>query len=165
MFARRAAAVAAISTRSQRYLVDELGVPRDRVHVLPNFRDAEPHLRLDGADRAQLRATLGWPTERPVALYLGALSAEKRPDLAVEVASLLPDIQVVLAGPGQLPPAVAQAAARAGVLVTGAVADPELALAAADTILLTSQTEGLPGVLIEAGLAARPAASTACRLR
>lgn len=156
----RAAAVAAISERSQQFLTERLGLPAGRVHVLPNFRDPDPHLLLDRADRDELRRGLGWPTDRPVALYLGSLTHEKRPDLAARVAALLPEVQVVLAGPGQLSGDAAQAARRAGVLVSGATRNPETALAAADVLLLTSDTEGLPGVLIEAGMAARPAAAT-----
>jgi glycosyltransferase involved in cell wall biosynthesis len=96
-----------------------------------------------------------------VVLYLGAMSSEKRPDLAVAVAALMPEVQVVLAGPGVLPAAVSEAARQAGVIVTGPVHDAARALAAADAVLLCSDTEGLPGVLIEAGMAGRPAAATA----
>lgn len=161
LFLGRASAVAAISERSRSFLIDRVGVPPGKVRVLPNFRDSAPHLAIDGADVGLLRRELGADVDRPVALYLGSLSREKRPDVAIEVARLLPDVQVVLAGPGQLSPIDRAAARRNGVHVAGALSAPERAIAAADLLLLTSDTEGLPGVLIEAGMAGRPAASTA----
>lgn len=156
----RAAGVAAISQRSRDYLVERMRLPADRVRVLPNFRDPGIHERLAATSRDELRRGLGWPVDRPVALYLGSLTEEKRPDLAIDVARRLPHVQVVLAGPGSLAPATAEAARSAGVMVTGATDMPERALAAADVLLLTSDTEGLPGVLIEAGMARRPAVTT-----
>ncbi len=39
----------------------------------------------------------------------------------------------------------------------GTMRDPEEVLAAADVLLLTSRSEGVPGVLVEAGLTGLPA--------
>ena len=156
----RAAGIAAISQRSRDYLVATMRMPAERVRVLPNFRDPGAHERLSTTSRHELRRSLDWPEDVPVVLYLGSLTSEKRPDLAIDVARRLPHVQVVIAGPGSLPAASADAARAAGVMVTGATDVPEKALAAADVLLLTSDTEGLPGVLIEAGMARRPAVST-----
>ena len=46
--------------------------------------------------------------------------------------------------------------ARSRIHFAGSLTDVAPALAAADVVVLSSRTEGMPGVLIEAGLSARP---------
>ena len=69
------------------------------------------------------------------------------------------ELHLVVVGDGPERDALAAHAARvAARRVHFAGVQPEIApiLAAADAVVLTSRTEGMPGVLIEAGLAARP---------
>ena len=100
----------------------------------------------------------------PRALWLGALAPWKRPDLALEIAALVPELQLELAGaplPGDgLPPALRERAARpdlAGrVDLLGPVADPRDALAGAHLLLHTADREPYGLVLLEALAAGRP---------
>ena len=55
----------------------ETGVPRDRVHYLPHGVDlVRFHPAVPGEAR-RLRTDLGWPTDRPIVLFVGRLSIEK----------------------------------------------------------------------------------------
>ena len=107
--------------------------------------------------RQSLATTLD--PDQPVVVYLGALSSEKDPLLAIDVMGEVPDAQLVVAGSG---PLGQQAAARAAAVaperirVVGAVREPASLLAAADALILPSRTEGIPAVAIEAGLAGLP---------
>jgi glycosyltransferase involved in cell wall biosynthesis len=96
-----------------------------------------------------------------VVTSLGALTWEKDPVGHVQVMSLvreaIADAVHLIVGEGPLRPAVAEAAARldpAGrTMLLGSRADVGDLLAASDVVLLASRTEGLPGCLIEAGVA------------
>jgi glycosyltransferase involved in cell wall biosynthesis len=156
---QRAAGVAAISATAADVLTGLVRVPPERVVVLPNSRPATRFAPLTDADRRVVRARFGLPVDLPLALHLGAATPEKRHDLVIELAERVPDVHVVLAGP---PPAAAlvERARSAGATVLGPVTDPAPLVAAADVVVLSSETEGLPGVLVEAGLSGVPAVST-----
>jgi glycosyltransferase involved in cell wall biosynthesis len=115
--------------------------------------------------RRDLAAALGVPidAERPLVAYLGALSEEKHPLLAVEAMAEVPDAQLVVAGAGPLAGEVAARAERASggrILPVGSLGDPARLLAAADALVITSRSEGIPAVTIEAGLAGLPVVAT-----
>jgi glycosyltransferase involved in cell wall biosynthesis len=156
---RRAAGVAAISPTAAEVLTGLVRVPSERVVVLPNSRPAARFAPLPAVQRHAVRRQLGLPVDRPLVLHLGAASPEKRHDLAISLAERTPGVHVVLAGP---PPAaeLVERARAAGATVLGAVADPAPLVAASDVVVVTSDTEGLPGVLVEAGLSGVPAVST-----
>jgi glycosyltransferase involved in cell wall biosynthesis len=73
---RRADHIVCIGHDIEREALDT-GVPRERVHYLPHgvdllrFRPAAP------GERELLRTSLGWPTDRPIVLFVGRLSIEK----------------------------------------------------------------------------------------
>jgi glycosyltransferase involved in cell wall biosynthesis len=159
----RAARVAAISRRSADVLVGQYGIRLDRVRVIPNGRDSAPFLAVDGAAGERLRADLDLAPGTPVVLALGALSAEKRVDLAVRAVAAVPDARLLVAGSGAEEAALRRLADQVAperVHFLGAVTDVPSVLAAADAIVLASDSEGLPGVLIEAGMAGVPAVAT-----
>jgi glycosyltransferase involved in cell wall biosynthesis len=100
-----------------------------------------------------------------VLIAVGALGWEKNQAamlrVLAEIRRTLPETILLLAGDGPERPKLERLAAELGVvaavLFLGVRQDvPEL-LAAADLFLLTSLTEGVPGVLIEAGMAGLPA--------
>jgi glycosyltransferase involved in cell wall biosynthesis len=118
-------------------------------------------------DRLEARSRLGLPIDRPVVVYLGRITAIKRPDrlvaVAREVRRHVPDaIFAVCGGGDRLGELTAAAAGElAGTLrLLGWRTDVETVHAAADLALLTSDNEGMPMSLIEAGLAGVPAVTT-----
>jgi glycosyltransferase involved in cell wall biosynthesis len=116
--------------------------------------------------RFAARATLGLFGPRPVVAFVGRVTGIKRPDrmlsVAREVALVRPDARFLVCGDGdQLAATVDEAAAaRLNVTFLPWRADIETVYAAADLVLLTSDSEGMPVSLIEAGLAGRPAVAT-----
>lgn len=154
----RAAVVAAISEGSAQTLRADFGLAASAVTVIPNGRDPD-HYRPATTDQRSAARRRWHLDDRPVVVWVGSLSVEKRPDLAVSVAASLPDVQLLVVGSGPLGDSLAR---RAGdnVTFTGRLEDPRPAYAAADALLLTSDSEGVPGVLIEAALSGLPAVAT-----
>ena len=113
------------------------------------------------------RRELGLPQAGPVVAYVGRLTRVKRPDRLIAVArdviGAVPDATVVVCGDGDLAGEVsrAQAGLDPSLRLLGWRADVETVYAAADLILLTSDNEGMPVSLIEAGLAGLPVVATA----
>jgi glycosyltransferase involved in cell wall biosynthesis len=160
---RRAAAVATISETARRILVDEIGLPPGAVVIIPNGRPADAFPAADPARRAAARVRLGLDPDAVVLAWVGALSREKRPELAVEVVARVPAADLVMAGDGPQRTAVTRLAARAApgrVHLLGRTDRVADVLTAADVALVTSESEGLPGVLVEAGLVGIPAVTT-----
>jgi glycosyltransferase involved in cell wall biosynthesis len=111
------------------------------------------------------------PGPPPRALFLGALVAVKRPDLALEIAARLPELRLDIAGaplpddPPDLTVALHRRATRpdlAGrVRFLGAVEDPRPALAGAHLLLHCADREAFGIALVEALAAGRPVVAPA----
>ena len=163
-FLSRVARVVARSPDSAAALTSWLDVPPVNIRVIGNGRDVNAYLPVDDNRRALARAALGLDhVAGQFAIVLGALAPEKRVDLAIEAVAQIPSLALIVAGDGpQRADLEALAARRAPgrVHFLGLVERSAEALAAADVLLLTSESEGLPGVLIEAGLSALPVVAT-----
>lgn len=130
--------------------------------VIP--RGVDPEAVRAGARPDEVRRALGAEPEDPVVLYCGSLTPEKRPDRLLRVFSRvrerLPGTRLWIAGSGQLERAVRSEIESSGlgdaVSLLGTVEGIGDLLGAADLLLLTSDTEGTPGVVLEAGLAEVP---------
>lgn len=159
---RRASAIAARSTASAEMLSARFGVPRERLAVVPNGRDIERFTPPSGPARLVARRALRLDEDRPVVAIVGALAPEKRVDLALRAVALLPGTTLLIAGEGPDRPALEHAArtCEADVRFLGQVDDVPRLLGAVDALLLTSDSEGLPGVLVEAGLMSLPVVTT-----
>ena len=157
----RAAAVTALSDDAGRVLVDRFRLPAELVRTIPNGRSADryPPAR-DAADRRAARAALGLPGDGLLVAWVGAITPEKRLDLALDVIDRLPDVRLAVAGDGPLRRELERRDGAARAHFLGDLADPAPLYRAADALLLTSDSEGLPGVVIEAGLAALPVVAT-----
>lgn len=106
--------------------------------------------------RADARRRLGLPPDIPVVAYVGRVTRIKRPDrfvaVAREVRRAVPAARFVVCGEGDLAGALAGQAGTEDLLQPlGWRADVETVYAAADLVLLTSDNEGMPVSLIEAG--------------
>ena len=132
-------------------------VPPQRVVAIPN-----------GRDPSQYRPRSG-PTSPAASMliFVGALTPQKQPDRFVDVVGRLHAegriVHAQIAGDGPLADTLAPVAAAQGIELLGPRSDvPEL-LRRADVLVFTSLPtgEGMPGVLIEAGLSGLPAVSTA----
>jgi glycosyltransferase involved in cell wall biosynthesis len=134
-----------------------LRVPEDRSVLAPNGRDPEnfhpPERRGE--------------TPVPVLAFVGALTGGKRPHRFVEVVAALRrrgvELGALLCGDGPLAPALAGPAADAGVTMLGSRSDVAEVLRGADVFVFPSLPtgEGMPGVLIEAGMTGLPVVATA----
>ncbi|WP_406398181.1 glycosyltransferase [Streptomyces sp. NBC_00879] len=125
-----------------------------------------PGTRLAGAPKSsEARRLLGLPQDCPVVAYVGRITGIKRPDrflaAAREVRRAVPATHFVVCGEGDFEPDP-QAIAELGDSLhrLGWRADVETVYAAADLVLLTSDNEGMPVSLIEAGLAGLPVVAT-----
>ncbi|WP_406299294.1 glycosyltransferase family 4 protein [Embleya sp. NBC_00888] len=185
---RRAVAIASVSPMGRDVLLRTYRLRPDRVRAIPNGRRPERFPPPEGDDRAKARAELGLPADALVLAVVGALAAEKRVALAIEAFALLEDGERDTASGAIAEPAATGAAERerpsyhllvAGegpersslealaerrspgrVAFTGNLADLGPVYRAADALVLSSTSEGVPGVLVEAGLSAVPAAAT-----
>ncbi len=144
--------VLSVSETTAQQLVDHLGVAPAKVRIAPTgvpprFFDVVPEP----------------PSGRLRVVFIGNLSAEKDPVAALDVVERASSEAAVAlrylgAGPLQreLEQAIADRKMGSVVQVMGSVPDVLPHLSWADVLLLTSKTEGLPGVPLEAGAAAVP---------
>ncbi len=144
--------VFSVSAVTARQLTDHLGVPPSKVRIAPTG----VHPRFFAVEPVE-------PGPELRVVVIGNLSDEKDPLAAVEVmrrVALRTDVRARFLGGGPLQDEVAAAVTGAGlgsvVEILGSVGDVTPHLAWADVLLLTSRTEGLPGVPLEAGAAAVP---------
>jgi glycosyltransferase involved in cell wall biosynthesis len=161
--ARRAAMVVALWRGAAVTWLERLHVPATQIEVIPNAADPSAFPAAGPRERAAARAELGLPADVELAVYLGALSPEKRPDLAVEAVAGLPGVHLAVVGAGALHDVVAARAAAWGsgrVLLHPPTDRPQTWLAAADVVVVPSDTEGQPAVAVEAGLSGRPVVAT-----
>ena len=169
--ARAAALVErALARRTDRLLTEgsavrdrliELGIGRpDQFEVLP------PGMSLRALpQRAAARSSLGLPIEALVVTMAGRLVPEKCPERFVELARRcaadFPESRVLLVGGGPLEAQLRASTSSVGNLqLLGWRSDVETILAATDAVALTSDSEGMPLSLVEAGLAGLPAVTT-----
>ncbi|HMG43704.1 MAG TPA: glycosyltransferase family 4 protein [Acidimicrobiales bacterium] len=160
---RRAARVVALWPGAADVLTRVHGVPTAKLAVIPNGVPASRCPLADATAQAAARRVFGLPDGEPVVTYLGALSPEKQVDTAIRAVAALPDVHLLVAGGGPDRAALeslAEATAPGRVHFAGPVDGPREALAAGDAVILPSRTEGMPGVLIEAGLTGRAAVAS-----
>lgn len=159
----RTAAVVSLWRGGARFLVEVLGVPAGKVRVIPNAVRPERFRPADAGTRAAARQRFGLPADAVVLLSIAALHPEKHADTAIEALTGLPEAHLLVVGDGPCRPGLETLAALRApgrVRFAGQIGDPEAAYAAADVLVLPSESEGLPAVLIEAGLAGVPAVAS-----
>ena len=117
---------------------------------------------LTPVDAVGARRTFGLPVDDRVVMYVGRFASIKRPDRFVELAAAFadrPDVHFVMVGDG---PLLATVMPTAGPNVTflGWQRDLATLLSAADVVVMCSDNEGVPLLLLEAAMVGRAAVST-----
>lgn len=157
-FLGRATRVVALSEGNRAQLCEHLGVDPAVIRVIPTGVPAAAFPATTPEGRPAARARLGLP-ERPTALFVGSLSWEKGPEVAVEAIGRMDGVTLVLVGDGPDREALHRLADRVApgrVVFRPPVDTIHDYLAASDVLLLTSRTEAVPAVVIEAGMAGVP---------
>lgn len=158
--------IAAVSTHTLAGLRQLYDLADKVVEVIPRGVDAGAIAPT--TPKAKVRQHLGSDATAPVVAFVGNLSVEKRPDrlarVFTDVARDLSDAQLWVIGDGTCEQQLRQAVRDTGVAdrvrFVGRVHDVGSYLAAADALILTSDTEGLPGVMLEAAALGTPTIST-----
>lgn len=156
-----------VESAIERERVLRLGVPADRVWVIPLLVNVA---RFTTADGARMRGRLLRTDEDRLVLYVGRLAPEKDLETLLRAVPMLvakrPGTRVAIVGDGPEEPRFRRLAATLGVephiTFTGRVAYDDLPsyVAACDVFVLPSRYEGIPTVLIEAALCAKPVVTT-----
>lgn len=150
---RWAASRAAMNVTVARALRDRLiaiGTDPAHVQVVPNGVDVEMFVP---TDREAARKQLNLPS--PLMLSVGRLVKAKGHDLAIEALQQLPGWHLAIVGDGD-GESLRRHAQRLGVadrvILAGALAQSQLApwYSAADVLVLASEMEGMPNVVLEA---------------
>ncbi len=76
--------------------VAAMGVPREHVHLVPNWS----HVAAPTKSRHETRARLGWPEDRTVVLHSGNMGLKQGLEVLVDTARHDPELLVVLMGDG-----------------------------------------------------------------
>ena len=120
-----------------------------------------------GRDPSQYRPRSGPPESAdPTLIFVGALTPQKQPDRFVEVVRRLRaegrGFKAMIVGDGPLADTLAPLAAAQGIELLGERSDVPDLLRRSDVFVFPSRPagEGMPGVLIEAGLSGLPIVST-----
>ena len=157
--------VVSVSEATRADFMETYHVPSERVAHIPNGVDAANYEPVSlQAARPAVRSELGLSPQDQALVSVGSLSAEKGiSELLRMVKALATDgllVHLLLAGDGPLREALEAQATDLRipdrVHFMGSRSDVECVLAAADLFVLPSRTEGMPGVLIEAGMAGLP---------
>ncbi|MFW5469848.1 glycosyltransferase family 4 protein [Knoellia sp. CPCC 206435] len=133
-----------------------LGMPTDRLRLIPNGRDPQTYRPGPHGTKAQ----------PPLVLFVGQLEVGKRPDVFLDVVSRLRSdglsFTAMIVGDGPLRSHLEGRATQLGVDMLGTRDDVPDLLRSATVLVLTSApgTEGMPGVLVEAGLTGIPVVTT-----
>lgn len=155
---RLAARVIAVSGSIRDFLINREGVDPDRIIVLSNGIDARTFVAPDDRKRAEARTALDFPPEAFVVGGMGRLVPQKNFNLFLEVAARVltrhPSAFFVIAGTGPEEQALKAKATELGindrVRFLGHVSDRLALYHSFDTLLMTSDFEGTPMVLLEA---------------
>lgn len=166
---RRSDRVIAVSESTRRYLLDREDLPDDLVTMIPNGIDAEVFMPASELQREESRDAWRIPRESYVIGGVGRLVAQKNfslfMDVAARVLSKNPSAMFVIAGTGREGGALKRKAEVLGisdrVRFLGHVSDRLSLYHAFDALLMTSDFEGTPMVLLEAMSCGLPVVATA----
>jgi glycosyltransferase involved in cell wall biosynthesis len=159
-------AVIAVSDKLQQELV-AAGVPAEKITVLHNAIVVSDYAPAAGA--ASMREELGILNDQPVISIVGRLSLEKGHHIFLQAARLVvnevPDARFLIVGDGPLEAPLRESVERLGlgrnVIFTGHRSNLAGIYGITDVLVISSFTEGVPNVLLEAFAYGKPAVATA----
>ena len=161
VLARRTTALVAVGQQVRNDLIQaKVGRPSQYTVIPPGVEKPE------ALDKVSARVQLGLPVEGPIVLYVGRLTVIKRPDRLIKAMELVlehrPDVVLGVVGEGELLTNTECLAEPLGQAVRFLGWQPDIGAlyAAADCVVLTSDSEGMPVTLIEAALAGVPGVTT-----
>jgi glycosyltransferase involved in cell wall biosynthesis len=159
-----------VSRYLKNYLVHQHRMRSDHVEVIHNGIDTKG-VQQHRKGISRYRQRLGIPPNVFVVAYIGRFAAEKRPDRVLESFSGLrrmapsSPMKLVMVGDGELRGALTDQASTLAldddVHFTGYIDDVPILLAEIDALVLTSETEGIPMVVLEAMALGVPVVATA----
>jgi glycosyltransferase involved in cell wall biosynthesis len=166
---RRSHRVIAVSESTRRYLLEREDLPDELVTVIPNGIDAGEFRPAVGLERENARTALGLPRDAFVIGGVGRLVPQKNFELFLKVAArMIPDnprVIFAIAGTGPLEAGLKALAVHLGIVdrvfFLGHVGDRPGLYHALDALLLTSDFEGTPMVLLEAMASGLPVVASA----
>lgn len=127
----------------------------DSASTLPAAKTMPPY------DKPTVRTELGLNHDGVIVGFVGRLTGIKRPDRFLALAAAIPEAHFAIVGDGPLVEDVRQhATTLPNVTMLGWNSDIPRVLAALDIVALTSDNEGAPNSLIEAGSAGLPVVTT-----
>jgi len=147
-----------------------LGVaPRERFRVVPLGLDLEPFAAVGAEPGGTLRGELGLADGELLATYVGRVVPVKRVDVLLRALAAArrsgAGAHVAIVGDGVMRPGLERLASELGLAghahFLGYRRDLAAIAEASDMYVLSSDNEGTPVSLVEAGAAARPAVATA----
>ena len=164
---RRPDRIIAISQAVKRALVTD-GIASDAVVVVPDGIDVD-EVRRAAAPPLGIRRQLAIPTDAPLAVNAAALTGEKDHRTLIRAAHYArarrPDLHWVIAGDGALREALAAEIRRLGlhdrVHLLGHVDRVDALITEASVFVLSSRSEGLGSVILNALALGRPVVATA----
>jgi glycosyltransferase involved in cell wall biosynthesis len=144
----------------------ELGVPSDRLTMIYSGADNEEPPPIDPAE---IRTSFGFEPTAPLVLFAGRLAEQKRVGDLLKALDLVqhiqPDVRTLIAGDGPLRDRLEETAHAyyldGRVRFLGHRDDVPRLLAAANLVVLPSEYEGLPNVVLEAMRFRKPVVATA----
>lgn len=163
--ARRADLILAVSAGT-RDSVCAVGVPTERVHVVPNALPV-PESFFSETGRWRVREQHGIPPDALVVGCVSRLHAKKRNDVAVDAVVKLgrDDVHLIMAGDGEAEPDLRRRAVplggRAHFLPTPGREIADVCSSFDVSVFCPSPTEGAPLAVIHSMLASRPCLATA----
>jgi glycosyltransferase involved in cell wall biosynthesis len=165
---RRMDAHLAVAEAQRRYLVEVEKLPASRVHLIYNGVDASRYHPASAEERSAARTLLGLPDAGLVIMAVGSLKPLKAIDVLIRAAAPVlragPDCHLVLVGDGpdrdELVALATAEGIRERVVFAGLRNDVDVVLRAADVLALSSRTEALPTVVLEAMATGLPVVAT-----
>lgn len=154
----QSAGVIAVSSALRAALIG-MGVPAERITVLRNGVDTE---LFQPIDRAKARSDLGLPLDAPIIVSVGNLVPGKRNDLALEAAALIEGLHIVFVGRGsehaRLERLASERSMSQRVWFFDEMSQERLrwVYSAGDALVLASEREGWPNVLLESAACGTP---------